>query len=30
MAGGAFFSLASVIGIIRFPDIYTRIHAGTK
>ncbi len=30
MAGGAFFSLASVIGIIRFPDIYTRIHSGTK
>lgn len=30
MAGGAFFCLASVIGIIRFPDIYTRIHSGTK
>ena len=30
MAAGAFFSFASVVGIIRFPDIYTRIHAGTK
>ena len=30
MAGGAFFSFASVIGIIRFPDVYTRIHSGTK
>lgn len=30
MAGGVFFSFASVVGIIRFPDIYTRIHAGTK
>jgi len=30
MAAGALFSFASVLGIIRFPDIYTRIHAGTK
>jgi multicomponent Na+:H+ antiporter subunit G len=30
MAGGVFFSFASVVGLIRFPDIYTRIHAGTK
>jgi len=30
MAAGTFFSFASVVGIIRFPDIYTRIHAGTK
>ncbi len=28
--GGTFFSLASVIGILRFPDVYTRLHAGTK
>lgn len=28
--GGVFFSLASVVGIIRFPDVYTRLHAGTK
>ncbi len=27
---GVFFSLASVIGLIRFPDVYTRLHAGTK
>ncbi|MDT8284611.1 MAG: monovalent cation/H(+) antiporter subunit G [Thermovirgaceae bacterium] len=30
MTGGVFFSFASVVGIIRFPDVYTRIHAGTK
>lgn len=30
MIGGVFFTFASVVGIIRFPDIYTRIHAGTK
>lgn len=27
---GLFFSVASVIGLIRFPDVYTRLHAGTK
>lgn len=30
MLGGVFFSLASVVGILRFPDVYTRLHAGTK
>ncbi|HOO62683.1 MAG TPA: monovalent cation/H(+) antiporter subunit G [Synergistaceae bacterium] len=30
MLGGTFFALASVIGILRFPDVYTRLHAGTK
>ena len=30
MVTGVFFSLTSVLGIIRFPDVYTRIHAGTK
>jgi len=30
MAIGVFFSLTSVLGIIRLPDVYTRIHAGTK
>lgn len=27
---GALFNLASSIGLIRFPDIYTRSHAATK
>jgi len=27
---GAFFSLVAGIGIIRFPDTLTRVHAGTK
>lgn len=30
MGTGVLFSLASAIGIIRFPDVYTRLHAGTK
>lgn len=30
MLGGAFFSLLAAIGVIRFPDIYTRMHAATK
>jgi len=30
MTLGVFFSLASAIGIVRFPDVYTRLHAGTK
>jgi multicomponent Na+:H+ antiporter subunit G len=27
---GAFITLSASIGIIRFPDIYTRLHAATK
>ncbi len=27
---GAFFILVSAIGLIRFPDLYTRMHATTK
>ena len=27
---GTFFSLTGVIGYIRFPDIYTRLHASAK
>jgi len=27
---GVFFTLLGSIGIIRFPDVYTRLHAGTK
>ncbi len=27
---GAFITLSATIGIIRFPDIYTRLHAATK
>lgn len=27
---GAYFSLAAAIGVIRFPDTLTRVHAGTK
>lgn len=30
IAFGTFFSIASVIGLIRFPDVYTRLHAGSK
>ncbi|KUK57096.1 MAG: Na+/H+ antiporter, MnhG component [Synergistales bacterium 53_16] len=30
MLVGVFFSFASALGIIRFPCVYTRIHAGTK
>lgn len=29
MAMGVFFALTTVIGIFRFPDLYTRIHAST-
>jgi len=25
---GAFFALITVLGLLRFPDVYTRIHAG--
>jgi len=28
MGAGAFFGLVTVIGLLRFPDVYTRIHAG--
>lgn len=27
---GAFFLLSGAIGVVRFPDIYTRLHAATK
>jgi multicomponent Na+:H+ antiporter subunit G len=27
---GAFFILAAAIGVLRFPDLYTRLHASTK
>jgi multicomponent Na+:H+ antiporter subunit G len=27
---GAFFFLAGTVGLIRFPDVYTRLHALTK
>jgi multicomponent Na+:H+ antiporter subunit G len=27
---GAFFSLAATIGLLRFPDIYMRLHAAAK
>lgn len=27
---GAFFCIAAVIGVLRFPDLYTRLHAVTK
>lgn len=27
---GVFFSFAMTVGMIRFPDAYTRLHAGTK
>ncbi len=30
MVLGAFFALAMTVAIIRFPDAYTRLHAGTK
>lgn len=30
MLGGTFFSLLAAIGVIRFPDVYTRMHAATK
>lgn len=29
-AAGAFFFLAGSIGLVRFPDVYTRLHALTK
>ena len=30
LAIGVFFNLLAGIGLIRFPDVYTRLHAGTK
>lgn len=30
LAAGAFFFLAGTIGLLRFPDVYTRLHALTK
>ncbi|MEF8879660.1 MAG: monovalent cation/H(+) antiporter subunit G [Candidatus Thermoplasmatota archaeon] len=27
---GVFFNLLAAVGILRFPDVYTRLHAGTK
>lgn len=30
IAGGVFFSLVAVVGIIRLPDLYTRAHATSK
>jgi multicomponent Na+:H+ antiporter subunit G len=30
LIGGSLFSLLAAIGVLRFPDIYTRMHAATK
>ena len=30
MLGGAFFAFAAGVGILRFPDLLSRMHAGTK
>lgn len=30
LAIGVFFNLLAGIGLLRFPDVYTRLHAGTK
>ncbi|MBX3459521.1 MAG: monovalent cation/H(+) antiporter subunit G [Planctomycetes bacterium] len=30
LAGGAFFSLTAAVGVLRFPDFYTRTHAAGK
>lgn len=30
MIGGALFALAAAIGILRLPDVYTRMHAAAK
>ena len=30
LAVGLFFNLLAAIGLLRFPDVYTRLHAGTK
>ena len=28
--GGAFFTLAAAIGLVRLPDLFTRMHAASK
>jgi multicomponent Na+:H+ antiporter subunit G len=30
LAIGVFFNILGSIGLLRFPDVYTRLHAGTK
>jgi multicomponent Na+:H+ antiporter subunit G len=30
LALGVFFNLLAGVGLLRFPDVYTRLHAGTK
>lgn len=30
IAVGTVFCLSAVVGVLRFPDVYTRLHAGTK
>ena len=30
LAAGGFFFLAGTLGLLRFPDVYTRLHALTK
>lgn len=30
LCAGAFFYLAGTVGLLRFPDVYTRLHALTK
>jgi multicomponent Na+:H+ antiporter subunit G len=30
VVAGAFFFLAGTVGLLRFPDVYTRLHALTK
>jgi len=30
LIGGGFFFLAGTLGLLRFPDVYTRLHALTK
>lgn len=30
MGIGLFFNLMSILGLLRFPDLYTRLHAATK
>ena len=30
LAVGVFFNLLAGVGLLRFPDVYTRLHAGTK
>ena len=30
LLGGVFFSLVAAIGIVRLPDVYSRIHASSK